>query len=139
MATLHIARRTTPHTPPASLRAWWTAVRLRHSRRARTAYFTQLHDALPLGGPDRHALDAPAVEDAFARLAIDHPEAVTPSDGSTLAHDADREQMLLAVCDRWFREAYPAPEHRWPAPVVAARARLLADVRDCFHPGGDAT
>lgn len=136
MATLHIARRTTPHTPPALLRTWWTAFQLRHSHRARTAYFTRLHDALPLDDPDRHALDAPAIETAFARLAVDHPEAVTPADGGTQARDSEREQMLLAVCDRWFHEAYPAPEHRWPTPVVAARARLLADVRACFHPDG---
>lgn len=136
MATLHIARRTTPHPPLAGLRTWWAAFQLRHSHRARTAYFTQLHDALPLDDPDRHALESPAVEDAFARLAVDHPEAVTPADGGIQARDSDRETLLLAVCDRWFREAYPAPAHRWQPDVVAAHARLLSDVRSCFHTGG---
>ncbi|MDX2749590.1 hypothetical protein PV413_03515 [Streptomyces scabiei] len=69
MATLHIACRTTPHTPPVSLRDRWDA------------YFQRVHSALPLDAPDRHALDQPAVETAFARLAIDHPDTVTPADG----------------------------------------------------------
>ncbi|MBP5875714.1 hypothetical protein PV360_36940 [Streptomyces scabiei] len=137
MATLHIARRTTPHQPPTALRTWWTALQLRHSHRARTAYFTRLHDALPVDAPDRHALDAPAIEDAFARLAIDHPQAVTPADGGTPAHDADREALLIAVCDRWFREVYPAPDHLWSMDTIDAHIRFLADIRACFNPGGD--
>jgi hypothetical protein len=137
-ATAHIARRTTPHHPLAGLRACWDSFTLRHFRSVQTATFQQLHDTLPLDDPDRHDMEAPALEDAFARLAITHPEAVTPADGGALARAADREQLLLAVCDRWFREAHPAPDHRWPPEVLAAHERLMADVRACFHPGGEA-
>ncbi|MFJ9114430.1 hypothetical protein ACIRJO_02655 [Streptomyces sp. NPDC102394] len=135
-ATMPIARRTTPHHPPAGLRQRWNAFRLKHSRRTQTAYFTQLHDALPLDDPDRHALDAPALEDAFAQLAADHPEAVTPVDGGLTARDADREVLLLATCDAWFRDVH-GPEHRWNARTIANYNRLQADVRGCFHPAGD--
>ncbi|SHI65634.1 hypothetical protein [Streptomyces sp. 3214.6] len=137
-ATVHIGRRTTPHRPHASFRERWAAFQLRHSRRTQAAYFTRLHDALPLSDPDRYALESPALEDAFARLAADHPEAVTPADGGQAARDADREVLLLAVCDRWFREAHAGPEHRWPPATIAAHQQLLNDVRACFHPGGDA-
>ncbi|MFE4658107.1 hypothetical protein ACFRFJ_15655 [Streptomyces hydrogenans] len=45
-----------------------------------TADYEQLRAGLPLGGtPSSHDLDSPALEAAFGRLAIDHPEAVTPS------------------------------------------------------------
>ncbi|WP_329214946.1 hypothetical protein OG352_05595 [Streptomyces sp. NBC_01485] len=135
-APLHISRRTTPHHPHVGLRERWDSFRLRHSRRAQTIYFTRLHDALPLTSPDRHALDSPALEEAFALLAADHPEAVTPADGEHAVRDADREVMLLAVCDRWFREAHAGPEHRWPPMTIAAHQRLMDDVRECFHPGG---
>lgn len=135
-AMAHISRRTTPHHPHGSLRERWDAFALRHFRRTQTAFFAELHDALPLTDPDRHALDAPALEDAFARLAVDHPEAVTPADGGQAARDADREVMLLAVCDRWFREAHAGPEHRWPPMTVVAHQRLMDNVRACFHPGG---
>ncbi|MGW0583527.1 hypothetical protein ACWD25_48215 [Streptomyces sp. NPDC002920] len=137
-ATVHIGRRTTPHHPSTSLREHWTGFVLRHSRRAQAAYFEQLHDALPLSDPDRHALDAPALEAAFAQLAADHPEAVTPADGGQAARDADRETLLLATCDRWFREAHPGPEHRWSPTTIVAYEQLMDGVRTCFHPGGEA-
>ncbi|WP_155054532.1 hypothetical protein [Streptomyces blattellae] len=136
-ATMHIARRTTPPGPLASLRESWAAFRLRHSRRVQTAYFQRLHDALPLDDPDRHDLEDPAVEHAFARLAADHPDTVTPADGGQAARDTDREQLLLAVCDAWFRDIH-GPEHRWDPRTVATHGRLMADVRGCFHPGGAA-
>ncbi|WP_406168973.1 hypothetical protein [Streptomyces sp. NBC_00996] len=137
MATLHVARRTIPHHPLTGLRERWNTFQLRHFRRVQTAYFTQLHDALPLDDPDRHALEAPALEDAFACLAAAHPEAVTPADGGALARDTDREQLLLAACDAWFRDAH-GPEHRWSPRTIAKYDRLMADVRGCFHPGGAA-
>ncbi len=136
-AMAHIGRRTTPHRPHTSLRDRWNAFTLKHSRRAQAAYFARLHDALPLNDPDRHALEPVALEAAFAQLAADHPEAVTPADGGQAARDADRETLLLAVCDRWFREAHPVPDHRWTPDVIAAHQRLLADVRACFQTDGD--
>lgn len=136
-ATMHIGRRTTPHHPTAGLRARWDAFRLRYSRRTQTAYFAELHDTLPVASPDRHHLDAPALEDAFARLAADHPAAVTPVDGGGRVLDADREQLLLAACDAWFRDVH-GPEHRWDPRTIAAYNRLMGDVRTCFHPGGAA-
>ncbi|MEV7684512.1 hypothetical protein [Streptomyces bungoensis] len=135
IAAPHGAAQTRPLT---GLRTWWAAFTLRHSRRVQTATFLQLHDSLPLTDPDRHALDAPALEDAFARLAADHPDAVTPTDGGTLARETDREQLLLATCDAWFREAHPGPEHRWHPATVTAYQQLMDGVRSCFHPGGDA-
>lgn len=134
----HISRRTTPRQPRPTLRARWSAFVLRHSRHAQAAEFQRLHDALPLTAPERHDLDAPALEAAFARLAVDHPDRVTPADGGLLARDVDREQQLIATCDRWFREAHPGPEHRWHPMTVTSYQRLMADVRACFHPvGGD--
>lgn len=135
-ATMHISRRTTPHHPITALRARWDTFRLRHSRRALDAYFEQARLARPVTDPHRHAWDSPALEDAFVRLAADHPEAVTPADGGTLAHDADREQLLIAACDRWFREAHPGPEHRWHPMTVTSYQRLMDGVRACFHTGG---
>ncbi|MFF3847990.1 hypothetical protein [Streptomyces sp. NPDC002328] len=135
-ATMHIGRRTTGHHPHR-LRERWQAFRLRRSRRAQDAYFAELHDALPLHDPDRHALDAPALEAAFAQLAADHPDKVTPADGGLAARDADREVLLLAVCDRWFREAHAGPERRWQPSTRAAYERLMNDVHSCFHPGGE--
>ncbi len=137
MATMHISRRTTPRHPRTSLRERWNAFTLRHSRRTQAAYFAELHDALPLDDPDRHALDAPALEAAFAQLAADHPE-TTLTDRVQAARDADRETLLLAVCDRWFRDAHAGPEHRWSPATLAAYNRLMADVHGCFHPGGEA-
>ncbi|MFF9097615.1 hypothetical protein ACF1AX_31395 [Streptomyces sp. NPDC014802] len=136
-ATVHIARRTTAHHPLAALRERWDAFLLRHSARAQAAYFERLHDSLPLDDPDRHALEPAALEAAFAQLAADHPETVTPADGGPTARDRDREQQLLAVCDAWFREAHPGPEHRWHPMTVASYQRLMDDVRACFHPGGE--
>lgn len=135
-ATLHIGRRTTPHQPLARLRERWAAVALKRSRRVQTATFQQLHDALPLDDPDRHDLEAPALEAAFTALAVDHPESVTPADGGVVARSADREQLLLATCDSWFREIH-GPEHSWAPRTLARYERLMGGVRDCFHPGGE--
>ncbi|MER5909538.1 hypothetical protein ABT124_03280 [Streptomyces sp. NPDC001982] len=129
-ATLHIARRTTPHHPRTTLRARWQAFQLRHSCRAQAAYFTQLHDALPLDDPDRHALESPVVENAFVRIAADHPHAVARS----VVRTADHAQMLLATCDSWFRDVH-GPEHRWDPRTITAYNRLMADVRACFDGG----
>ncbi|MGW6292435.1 hypothetical protein [Streptomyces sp. NPDC055058] len=137
-ATMHIGRRTTEHPPLTGLRAWWQTVRLRYSQSARDAYFERARLARPVTDPNRHAWDSPVLEDAFARLAADHPDAVTPADGGSPATAADREMQLLAVCDRWFREAHPGPEHRWHPMVVASYQRLMNDVRGAFHPGGEA-
>ncbi|MFC3348225.1 hypothetical protein ACFOOM_12480 [Streptomyces echinoruber] len=137
-ATLHIAR--APYHPLATFTRW-LASRLRPRRPAAvTVDFEALRRTYPVSHEQdyRHLLDDPALEDAFARLAADHPQAVTPADGGPAARTADREQLLLAVCDRWFREAHPAPEHRWPPATVAAYQRLMADVHACFHPGGGA-
>lgn len=134
MATLHIARRTTPHHPLAALRAWWDALTLRHSRRAQAAYFERLHDTLPLDDPDRHALDSPALENAFALLAISHPDEVA----ATTMRAADHEQLLLAARDEWFRHAHPAPEHRWGPEERAAYHALMATVHRS-HPSGGAS
>lgn len=39
----------------------------------------QAASRLPLTDPDRHALETPEAEAAFAHLAIDHPDAVEAS------------------------------------------------------------
>lgn len=132
-ATMHIGRRTTPHH--LSLRERWGTFRLRHSRRAQNVYFDRLHDSLPLTNPDRHALDSPALEGAFAQLAA-HPAAVFVADCELAERDINREQLLVAACDRWFREAHPGPEHRWSPTTITSYQRLLADVRECFHQDG---
>ncbi|MFB7596937.1 hypothetical protein [Streptomyces sp. NPDC056160] len=137
-ATMHIGRRTTPHQPLTGLRTWWAGFQLRHSRRALDSYMERARLARPVTDPHRHAWDNPALEEAFARLAADHPEAVTPADGGLVALDADREQLLLAVCDRWFHEAHPGPEHRWHPMTIATHAKLMDGVRACFHSGGAA-
>lgn len=137
-ATAHIARRTIRHTPHRTLREHWNTFQLRYSQRALTTYFERTRQLRPVTDPNRHAWESPALEDAFARLAADHPTMVTPADGGASARDTDREQLLLAVCDRWFHEANPAPEHRWSPDVIASHARLLNGVRACFHPGGEA-
>lgn len=137
-ATTHIARHTGHDgTLFAGLRAKLAAWSRRHSRRLQAAYFEQLHDSLPLDDPDRHALESPAAEQAFAYLAIAHGNLVTPADGGTAARDADRETLLLAACDAWFREVH-GPEHRWSPRTIATYTRLLDGVRTCFHPGGEA-
>lgn len=130
-ATMHISRRTTSHHPLASLRARWAAYTQRRAQCAQAAYFQRLHDALPLDAPDRHDLDAPALEDAFARLAISHPDEVVESGMRT----ADHEQLLLAARDEWFRHAHPAPEHRWSPEERAAYDALMATVHRS-RPGG---
>ncbi|MET9158243.1 hypothetical protein ABZX56_10985 [Streptomyces parvulus] len=136
-AMTHISRRTTPHHPRATLRARWNGFALKHFRRTQAATFQQLHDALPLAAPERHDLEAPALEAAFMRLAVDHPKEVTPSDGGPAARDADRETGLLAACDAWFRDTH-GPQHRWPPQTIAAYHRLMTEVREVFHPGGEA-
>ncbi|MFE2469777.1 hypothetical protein [Streptomyces mirabilis] len=136
-ATMHISRRTTPHHPLTALRARWDAFQLRHNRRVQTVTFQRLHDTLPLDDPDRYALESPALERALQQLATDHGDLVTPTDGGALARDIDREQLLLATCDAWFRDLQ-GPEHRWSPRTLTAYNRLLADVRDCFHPSGGA-
>ncbi|MEU7403847.1 hypothetical protein [Streptomyces sp. NPDC044948] len=136
-AMMHISRRTTPHHPRPTWRARWEAFRLRHSRGALDAYFEQARLARPVTDPHRHAWENPALEDAFNRLAADHPEAVTPADGGRQARDADRETTLLAACDTWFRDVH-GPEHRWQPMTVASYHRLMDGVRAALHPGGDA-
>ncbi|MFD4258181.1 hypothetical protein ACFWR9_11260 [Streptomyces sp. NPDC058534] len=136
-AMTHISRRTTPRQPRPTLRARWDGFALRHFRRVQAATFQQLHDALPLTAPERHDLEAPALEAAFMRLAVDHPAEVTPSDGGPAARDADRETSLLAACDAWFRDNH-GPEHSWHPTTIASYHRLMDDVRGAFHPGGDA-
>ncbi|MFE3126741.1 hypothetical protein ACFXHD_25335 [Streptomyces hydrogenans] len=45
-----------------------------------SAYYDRLRISLPVGStPDAHDLDSPDIEAAFAQLAIDHPDAVTPA------------------------------------------------------------
>jgi hypothetical protein len=134
-ATMHIRRRITSHHPLTAFRARWNTFQLRHFASAQSAYFQALHDALPLTDPDRHALEAPALERALQHLAIDHGDKVTPADGGDLGRDTDREQMLLAACDTWFREIH-GPEHRWSPRLFARYERLMASVHSCFHPGG---
>lgn len=139
-ATTHIAappNGAAQNRPLTGLRAWWSSFSLKHSRSVQTATFQRLHDTLPLTDPDRYALEAPTLKHALQQLAADHPEAVTPADGGTLAREVDREQLLLAACDSWFRDVH-GPEHRWDPRTVAGYNQLLAGVRNCFHPGGDA-
>ncbi|MFD1656942.1 hypothetical protein ACFSL4_01505 [Streptomyces caeni] len=137
-ATLHIARRTTPHhNPLAAFTGWLTGRLRRRPLPAATPDVTALdlealRLSLPLDDPDRHLLENPAVEDAFAHLAVDHPAEVTVS----CMRAADREELLLAACDAWFHHVHPAPEHRWSPEVRAEHALLLASVRACFPPGG---
>ncbi|MEU1596160.1 hypothetical protein ABZ468_25705 [Streptomyces sp. NPDC005708] len=132
-ATTHIAAApygaATPR-PLTGLRARWDAFALKHSRRVQLATFQQLHDGLPLDDPDRHAMEAPALEDAFAHLAIDYPGEVAHA----AMRPADHAQQLLAACDAWFRDVH-GPEHRWSPRTVAAYDRLMADVRACFPSG----
>ncbi|MFF0139739.1 hypothetical protein ACFYRN_25205 [Streptomyces sp. NPDC005227] len=133
-APMHISRRTTSHHPLTALRARWGAAQLRYSRRIQTVTFQRLHDGLALDAPDRHDLEAPALERALQRLAIDHGDKVTPADGGDLGRDADREQLVLAACDTWFREIH-GPEHRWSPRLCSRYDRLMESVRDSF-PGG---
>ncbi|MFI5973590.1 hypothetical protein [Streptomyces sp. NPDC051452] len=135
-ATMHIGRRITPNRPRASFRERWDAFALRHFRRVQAVFFAQLHDTLPLDDPDRYALEAPTLEAAFVRLAAEHPNAVTPADGGQAARDADREILLLAACDSWFRDVH-GPEYRWGPRTSAQYNRLLGDVSSCFHADGE--
>ncbi|MCM1977179.1 hypothetical protein [Streptomyces sp. G1] len=119
-ATKHISRRTTPPCPstePAASDVDLEALRL----------------SLPLDDPDRHALEDPAVEDAFAHLAIDHPVQVAVA----CMRAVDREQLLLTALDAWFLTVY-GPQQQWDAQTLALFDRLAADVRSAFRRGGDA-
>lgn len=136
-ATVHVDRRTVPHHPLTVLRAGWNALQLRYSRRALETYFERARLRRPVTDPNRHAWESPAIEDAFAGLAADHPEAVTPADGGEAARDADREQLLLAACDAWFRDIH-GPEHSWNPRKIAAYGQLMHGIRACFHPAGGA-
>ncbi|WP_327377956.1 hypothetical protein OG393_30765 [Streptomyces sp. NBC_01216] len=138
MATAHrvAARRSTPHHhghSPLAVLIRWT---LRHSRYAAHWYFEHLRTSLPVTDPDRHALESPALEDAFAHLAIEHPDLVTPADGGPAARQADRETVLLAACDAWFRACH-GPEQSWTPQTTCSYRRLLDDVHACFtNPAG---
>lgn len=136
--THHIAARRT--TPLSGLRARWAAFTLKHSRRVQTVFFERLRTTLPVLDPDRHALDAPSLEDAFAHLASDHPDTVTPADGGQPARNADHETLLLAVCDEWFRGAH-GPERSWSPQTLARYGRLLSSVSTACRnwPGGGAS
>ena len=136
-ATLHVDRRTVPHHPLTALRQRWDTFQLRHFRRVQAATFQRLHDALPLDDAYRYAMESPALEAALQRLAVDHAEAVTPADGGTVARDTDREQLLLAACDAWFRDIH-GPEHTWNPRVIASYDQLMDGVRGCFHLTGGA-
>lgn len=141
-ATAHIAA---PHHNPLAALAGWLSSHLHRRPRPAAAVpvaeFVQALDvealrlSLPLDDPDRHALENPAVEDAFAHLAIDHPYEVAV----TSMRQTDREELLLAVCDEWFRHAHPAPEHRWSPQEIALYEQLLGSVHACFHAGGGAS
>ncbi|NUR04354.1 MAG: hypothetical protein HOY79_49975 [Streptomyces sp.] len=121
------------HHPFAAFTAWLRGFR-RRSYGVPPADVEALRLSLPLNDPDRHALEAPALEDAFAHLAADHPAQVAVAS----MRDADRQELLLAIVDDWFRHAHPAPTHRWPAPVRAEHELLLDAVRACFHSAGGA-
>ncbi|MGW3152711.1 hypothetical protein [Streptomyces sp. NPDC001089] len=119
-ALLPISRRTT--NPRLTLRARWSDFRLRHFASVQEVYFQGLHDSLPLNDPDRHAMEPPAIEDAFALLAV--ASTAIP----TTMRAADHEQLLLAERDTWFRHAHPAPQHLWSPAEVTAYNRLMATV-----------
>ncbi|EST24501.1 hypothetical protein [Streptomyces roseochromogenus] len=139
-ATTHIAapaNGAAQTRPLTGLRTWWAGFTLKHSHRVQAATFQRLHDSLPLDDPDRYALESPALERALQRLAADHPTEVTPADGGPAARDRDREQLLLATCDAWFRDVH-GPEHRWSPRTVANYEQLQFDVRSCFHADGAA-
>lgn len=134
MTTIHIAAPL--HHPLAAFTSWLRA-RTRRSPGAQAPAPTQvdlesLRQSLPLTDPHRHALEAPALEEAFANLAADHPVQVALAS----MRDADRQALLTAVVDDWFRHAHPAPMHRWPAAVRAEYDVLLGSVRACFDDGG---
>lgn len=130
VATTHLiaARRTNPPASPrVTIRSRATSWVLRHSRWASKVLFERLRQSLPILDPDRHALEAPATEDLFAHLAIDHPEAVTQADGGQSAREADHETLLLALCDLEFRGAH-GPQHSWPSQTLARYSKLLDSV-----------
>ncbi|MFD8609508.1 hypothetical protein [Streptomyces sp. NPDC059631] len=135
---LHISRRTNQDRPLARISTWWAAFGLRHSQRALDANVADVRLAPPAADFYRRAWENPAVEAAFGQLAGDHPQAVTQAAGGTTAPETDREQMLLAVYGRYFHEAHPAPEHRWPPGVLTVYQRFMDDVRACFRRAGGA-
>lgn len=143
MTTLSIGRRTTPHHPLAAFTTWLTRLLPGSGKKtapeATVAAFVEAMDiealrlSLPLDDPDRHDLENPAVEDAFAHLAD-----ACPAEAPTYRmRPADREALLLAACDAWFRHAHPAPQHRWSPDVRAEYELLLDSVRAHCHPGGE--
>jgi hypothetical protein len=139
VATTHHVAGTSHHTWLTTIRSGMTCWLLRHWRPAAATYFERLRTSLPVLDPNRHALENPAVEDAFARLAIAHPDRVTPADGGPAARSIDREQQLLAACDAWFREAH-GPERAWHPATITAYNRLLDDVHAvCRRNRGDAS
>lgn len=138
VATVHVAA---PHNPIAAFTTW-LAEHFHHRKTAKgVAEFVQALDiealrlSLPLDDPNRHALEIPALEDAFAHLAADHPTEVAVA----AMRDADREELLLAIVDDWFRHAHAGPQHRWSPQEVALYEQLLGSVRECFHPAGGAS
>lgn len=139
MATVHVA--VPLHHPLAAFTGWLREhFHHRAAAEAPVAAFVQALDiealrlSLPLDDPDRHALENPAAEDAFAHLAADHPAEVTVA----AMREADREELLLGIVDDWFRHAHPAPQHRWSPQEIALYEQLLGSVRGCFHPAGGA-
>lgn len=125
------------HHPLATLTAWLRGcIRWRPAKGPTVVDFEAMRQHYPANHEQdyRHALEAPALEDAFAHLAIDHPAQVAVAS----MRDVDRQELLLAVVDDWFRHAHPAPTHRWPASVRAEHELLLGSVRACFRPAGGA-
>ena len=121
------------HHPIAALTAWLRGLR-RRSYGSPAVDVEALRLSLPLNDPDRHTLEAPVLEDAFAHLAADHPVQVAVA----AMRDVDRQELLLGIADDWFRHAHPAPTHRWSASVRAEHELLLGCVRACFHVEGGA-
>lgn len=122
--TQPLVRRSSHHP----VRTLLTRLLLPHSRRVQDRYFEHLRTTLPAAAQDRHDLESPATEAAWARLAIDHPDKCTLVEPLP---SRDREQQLLAACDGWFREAY-GPEPAWSAETVIAYGLLMGDVRNTF-------
>jgi hypothetical protein len=75
---------------------------------------TQLAQGLAPFSPDRHALEDPATEAAFARLAADHP-----GGGQPLAMTADDWAHLADITARpYIPELHDDDEEEGAAPLV---------------------